>query len=691
VGPLLDEGVEQRLCQSDAPAIGHQPRLFLAQKRCKLLFADAAAKAVLLGAKACELQHFGQKRRLQLGRFFAQTCGVWIGRGGTRHKRRGSGGKDVHAAVLQNNQIFATMRQGGKQAVTTGMGNIDTRSMTEVITHMIQAIDKPLTPMPFRVSEPESAPKDDLDFATIVDSDAADKSDLEMNAALCVPIVCAAVLPKVAPEWNARGSWELTTQRQPAAGEVSGSDMVQRALAIEPATVDGDMLTYAIPLPNPADVGMTLEPGANFARPEDPGSIEQQPGALIARESVDTGIPQGLEKPVTAGSVVFDLPNVDQPGEPTDQTAIAKVIAGADRPVLKPAAVLPAAISTSGAMIMLATADADLLEPQDVPSNAKAPKSSLQSKPAGPSYGHPRSFSNHFDGVRLPFDAPLSGLTAIHAAGRLPRDLASGSGPISAADQWALAPTDLAPAANASVTSAASTISVGRSQMPGALPSDPDSDQTDKTSNLLFRREQGQSVAAPPTTATPDAPVPVAPGQTLGVDATPAQPMYPEVPDPARPFHDAAPQMSLSTGHSRHEPIPNQIMAPVLALTSVAKTDANKVELILAPQELGRVRVDFEANGDAMRVVLTAEQPDTLDLLRRHADQFIAELRQAGYAQPSLSFGQWTGSSQGQGAAPFDTANGGTADRPAPVSGLANTSAPSRHAVVPGRDLDLRF
>lgn len=89
------------------------------------------------------------------------------------------------------------------------------------------------------------------------------------------------------------------------------------------------------------------------------------------------------------------------------------------------------------------------------------------------------------------------------------------------------------------------------------------------------------------------------------------------------------------------------VMAAVVGAIPAANTPTDRVEVILSPEELGRVQMDFRADGDGMRVFLTAERPETLDLLRRHADQLASELRQAGYSGASLSFGQW-GQPQGE-------------------------------------------
>ncbi|MGL6211295.1 MAG: flagellar hook-length control protein FliK [Paracoccaceae bacterium] len=65
------------------------------------------------------------------------------------------------------------------------------------------------------------------------------------------------------------------------------------------------------------------------------------------------------------------------------------------------------------------------------------------------------------------------------------------------------------------------------------------------------------------------------------------------------------------------------------------------VDMVMNPEELGRLRFEIAQSGDQMRITLTVERPETLELLRRHADQLLTEFRQAGYAGATLSFGQW--------------------------------------------------
>ncbi|MES2145313.1 MAG: flagellar hook-length control protein FliK, partial [Pseudomonadota bacterium] len=127
------------------------------------------------------------------------------------------------------------------------------------------------------------------------------------------------------------------------------------------------------------------------------------------------------------------------------------------------------------------------------------------------------------------------------------------------------------------------------------------------------------------------------------------------------------------------------IIDTVAAAIPMAAAGPDRVEVILSPEELGRVQMDFRADGDNVRVFLTAERPDTLDLLRRHADQLAAELRQAGYSGASLSFGQWGQShpeGQRTGALAQVPQGEGRAQGPASVF-IAGS--------VPGRGLDLRI
>jgi hypothetical protein len=78
-----------------------------------------------------------------------------------------------------------------------------------------------------------------------------------------------------------------------------------------------------------------------------------------------------------------------------------------------------------------------------------------------------------------------------------------------------------------------------------------------------------------------------------------------------------------------------------LILDQAAKPESGPVEVVLNPQELGHLRFRIHHNGEQVNIVLTVERPDTLDLMRRHGDQLLTDLRHLGISDATLSFGQW--------------------------------------------------
>ncbi len=64
------------------------------------------------------------------------------------------------------------------------------------------------------------------------------------------------------------------------------------------------------------------------------------------------------------------------------------------------------------------------------------------------------------------------------------------------------------------------------------------------------------------------------------------------------------------------------------------------VEITLSPGELGRVRLTFATHDGALTMMIQADRPDTLDLLRRNIDSLAQDFRDLGYQNLSFSFGQ---------------------------------------------------
>ncbi len=95
-----------------------------------------------------------------------------------------------------------------------------------------------------------------------------------------------------------------------------------------------------------------------------------------------------------------------------------------------------------------------------------------------------------------------------------------------------------------------------------------------------------------------------------------------------------------------------------------------QMELRLNPEELGRVRLHFQPSEQgAMILTISAERPETLDLLRRNIDQLGRELAAMGYENTSFNFGEnrrGTGQSVADSHADtVETSPGPAADMPA--------------------------
>ncbi|TYO89231.1 flagellar hook-length control protein FliK [Oceanicella actignis] len=71
---------------------------------------------------------------------------------------------------------------------------------------------------------------------------------------------------------------------------------------------------------------------------------------------------------------------------------------------------------------------------------------------------------------------------------------------------------------------------------------------------------------------------------------------------------------------------------------AVSRSDDGAVEVRLDPPELGRVRITMSAVDGTMNAHVSADRPEALDLMRRHAEQLSAELARLGHARVDLSF-----------------------------------------------------
>lgn len=236
-------------------------------------------------------------------------------------------------------------------------------------------------------------------------------------------------------------------------------------------------------------------------------------------------------------------------------------------------------------------------------------------------------------------------------------------------------------------------------------------------SDSIGARPLGQmpalSAAAPPTTGAAQvaAPPPPAPAATMTSEMHPPDPgdrtadvALPKPPLPLPPFLmdlPLAPSPRIDGGGG--QPATNQT-TPTALPDLVARqilphvSTPGAVSVILTPIDLGTLRFEVTQKGDALHLHLTVDLPATLDLLRRQGDQMIAELRQAGFANASLSFaandGQSGNTPSGQGQPGEDGRNPRMANPPPPLPSSPPpeaASAPLHSQRAPSGTLDLRL
>lgn len=116
------------------------------------------------------------------------------------------------------------------------------------------------------------------------------------------------------------------------------------------------------------------------------------------------------------------------------------------------------------------------------------------------------------------------------------------------------------------------------------------------------------------------------------------------------------------------------------------------VELSLSPEELGRVRLRLHPSEAGLSVTITAERPETLDLLRRNIDSLAREFLEIGYADTDFDFaesGQGARDEQGEEAEPGASGPLASAAR---TAAQADSPQPAQAALLAlGERLDIRL
>jgi hypothetical protein len=111
----------------------------------------------------------------------------------------------------------------------------------------------------------------------------------------------------------------------------------------------------------------------------------------------------------------------------------------------------------------------------------------------------------------------------------------------------------------------------------------------------------------------------------------------------------------------------------------------------LEPPELGHLEIEFKQDQGRLTATVSVERPETLDLLRRHADMLLRDLAASGYAEAEVAFGDSRTLGGGGDAGTDAGARDREAEEPSPAGEAArSTPDASPRGIVAGR-LDIRL
>ncbi|WP_170417295.1 flagellar hook-length control protein FliK [Ruegeria atlantica] len=174
----------------------------------------------------------------------------------------------------------------------------------------------------------------------------------------------------------------------------------------------------------------------------------------------------------------------------------------------------------------------------------------------------------------------------------------------------------------------------------------------DRTVHPARRQRETQhppiSYLAPQQTTNPDRAPSIAQLQLFSPEKTGAQadaPAFHEVED----VHPLRADSPVSTGR---DPVTStQIMAQTaraetaraiagqMATVITAQPKSGAIEIALSPEELGRVSITLNGRDDGLHLTISAERPETLDMMRRHLAVLEEEFRNFGLGDLSFDLG----------------------------------------------------
>ncbi len=97
----------------------------------------------------------------------------------------------------------------------------------------------------------------------------------------------------------------------------------------------------------------------------------------------------------------------------------------------------------------------------------------------------------------------------------------------------------------------------------------------------------------------------------------------------------------MSIGATDAKPASQAQVATAVAqqlAVAVQKNPNGVTELVLNPEELGRVKLSMVTHDGVLSMTITTERPETQDLMRRHIETLAQELRELGFEDVGFSF-----------------------------------------------------
>ena len=351
--------------------------------------------------------------------------------------------------------------------------------------------------------------------------------------------------------------------------------------------------------------------------------------ALMRGQAVPPGDPVD-QPPAGAESVPTD--QVDSEGTATDVTGLTDPAGDAED------ASDLADMGEDGPLFAEATA-AETAEAEDPPAAREAVQVPGVPLAAGPSEAADAAPAAGVPGLtaQVP-DAPVAEGRAAGTSERVTAvaAFAGGAGIVAARLQTALA----------------GAMPIARPGQPGAIPA-PGAVSQASTDGASLRRALSETtvsapnppaVAQPPVAVSPTVPAPSQAAFALSLVADAAIPADEialargeAMMGPAAATEAAASGRPTATEAAQIPQTAPRALALQIA-TALGRASEGSIDLALHPRELGRLRLSLAPTEQGLVVTVTADRPETLDLMRRHAAELGQDLRAMGFRDVDLNF-----------------------------------------------------